>query len=515
MDTLNAGTDLRAFVDASPSPFHAVLESVRRLEAGGFTGLREDERWTLAPGDTRYVVRDGGSVIAFRVGTAPLPDAGVRLVGTHTDSPTFKVRPRYDVLRGAYRLVGVEPYGGLLAHTWLDRELTVAGRLATGDGVLHPVVLPGGPVRLPSLAIHLDRAVRDGLKLDPQTQLVPVWGARDSDPGLLEALAETAGVALDDVVGHDLVLADTQPAAATGSDGTWVAAPRLDNLGSCHSALLALLAAAPAAHTQLWVANDHEEVGSGSMEGARDSDPGLLEALAETAGVALDDVVGHDLVLADTQPAAATGSDGTWVAAPRLDNLGSCHSALLALLAAAPAAHTQLWVANDHEEVGSGSMEGARGSFLEDVVARLVAATGSTDPQDLHVTVARSRLVSADMAHAQHPTQGERHEPQHAPVLGGGPVLKLNANQSYATDARSGGWFTAVCRDAGVPVQQFVTRADLPCGSTIGPLTAMRLGISTVDVGSPTLAMHSCRELASAADVPLMVRALTAVFAQG
>ena len=418
-----AGADLRAFVDASPSPFHAVAEMVRRLSEAGFTELDERERWALAAGDQRFVVRDGGSVIAFRVGTSPLADAGVRLVGTHTDSPTFKVRPRYDVDRGAYRLVGVEPYGGLLAHTWLDRELTVAGRLAVrgaGGGIdLHPVLLPGGPVRLPSLAIHLDRGVREGLKLDPQTQLVPVWGTR--------------------------------------GDG-----------------------------------------------------PGLLRALAEVAGVEADDVVGHDLVLADSQPSAATGSDGSWVAAPRLDNLGSCHSATLALLAAAPAAHTQLLVANDHEEVGSGSMEGAKGSFLQDVVARLVAATGGTDPQDLHVTVARSHLVSADMAHAQHPTQGDRHEPSHAPVLGGGPVLKLNANQSYATDARSGGWFAARCADAGVPLQHFVTRADLPCGSTIGPLTATRLGLPTVDVGAPMLAMHSCRELASAADVPLMVAALTA-----
>jgi aspartyl aminopeptidase len=424
----SAGADLRAFVDASPSPFHAVAEMVRRLSGAGFTALDEQERWTLAPGDSRFVVRDGGSLIAFRVGTSPLADAGLRLVGTHTDSPTFKVRPRHDVDRGSYRLVGVEPYGGLLAHTWLDRELTVAGRLAVrradGNVELRPVVLPGGPIRLPSLAIHLDRGVRDGLKLDPQTQLVPMWGARDADRGLLVALAAAAGL---------------------------------------------------------------------------------------DAG----EVIGHDLVLADTQPSASTGSDGSWVAAPRLDNLGSCHSATVALLAAAPAPHTQLLVANDHEEVGSGSMEGARGSFLEDVIARLVAATGGTDAQDLHVAVARSHLVSADMAHAQHPTQGERHEPSHAPVLGGGPVLKLNANQSYATDARSGGWFAARCADAGVPLQHFVTRADLPCGSTIGPLTAMRLGLSTVDVGSPMLGMHSCRELASAADVPLMVAALTACFEVG
>ncbi len=424
-----AGTDLRAFVDASPSPFHAVAEMVRRLSAGGFTELTERDHWTLAPGDAHYVVRDGGSVIAFRVGSAPLPDAGIRLVGTHTDSPTFKVRPRYDVRRGAYRLVGVEPYGGLLAHTWLDRELTVAGRLAVrgpgGEVETRLVRLPGGPIRLPSLAIHLDRAVREGLKLDPQTQLVPVWGS-------------------DSAV-----------------------------------------------------------------------DASLLELLSQAAGVQEDEVLGHDLVLADTQPCAATGIDGSWVAAPRLDNLGSCHSAMLALLAAAPAAHTQLVVANDHEEVGSGSMEGARGSFLEDVVGRLVAATGGTDPQDLPVTIARSHLVSADMAHAQHPTQGERHEPSHAPVLGGGPVLKLNANQSYATDARSGGWFTARCADVEVPVQHFLTRADLPCGSTIGPLTAMRLGISTVDVGAPLLGMHSCRELGSAVDVPLMVRAMTSCFETG
>lgn len=424
-----AVADLRAFVDASPSPFHAVAEMVRRLVEAGFAPLEERERWTLAPGDVRYVVRDGGSLIAFRVGSAPLPDAGIRLVGTHTDSPTFKVRPRHEVRRGGYRLVGVEPYGGLLAHTWLDRELTVAGRLATrssdGGVTMHRVVLPGGPVRLPSLAIHLDRSVREGLTLDPQTQLVPVWGAD------------------------------------------------------------------------------------------RGGEVGLVEALAAVAGVDAADVLGHDLVLADTQPCAATGADGSWVAAPRLDNLGSCHSATLALLAAAPAVHTQLLVANDHEEVGSGSMEGARGSFLEDVVARLVAATGTTDQQDLHVTVARSHLVSADMAHASHPTQGERHEPAHAPVLGGGPVLKLNANQSYATDARSGGWFAARCADVDVPVQHFVTRADLPCGSTIGPLTAMRLGLSTVDVGSPMLGMHSCRELASSEDVPLMVRAMTACFEAG
>lgn len=420
MDDLHLGHDLRAFSDVSPSPSHAVAEMGQRLRAAGFTALDEADRWTLVSGQTCFVVRGGGSIVAFRVGSAAPSEAGLRLLGAHTDSPTLKVRPHHDVRQAGYRLVGVETYGGLLAHTWLDRELTVAGRVALRGGEVRLVVLPGSPLRLPSLAIHLDRSVREGLTLDPQRHLVPMWSADLS------------------------------------------------------------------------------------------TEPGLIEALAGELGVAVDDVVGHDLVLADTQPAAATGAEGTWIAAPRLDNQTSCHAGIHALIDAGPAAHTQVLVANDHEEVGSGSAEGARGSFLADVLSRIVAATGETDPQAVHQTFARSRLVSADAAHAVHPTRSDRHEPLHTPTLGGGPVVKVNANQAYATDARSGGWFTERCAEVGVPLQHFVSRNDLPCGSTIGPLTATRLGISTVDVGAPLLGMHSCRELASALDVPLMVRALTA-----
>jgi aspartyl aminopeptidase len=403
------GEDLCSFVDACPTPFHTVAEMARRLAEAGFTALDEQDRWALRPGGAHWVAREG-SLIAFRVGSAALADAGVRMIGTHTDSPTFTVRPLHEVRRAGYRLVGVEPYGGPLAHTWMDRELTVAGRVVLGDSTTRLVRLPGGALRLPSLAIHLDRSVRDGLVLDPQRHLVPVLGL-ESEPELLEQLGAA-------------------------------------------------------------------------------------------------DATGFDLVLTDTQPAGTTGSD--WIAAPRLDNLGSCHSATQALIAAEAGAHTALVVANDHEEVGSGSAEGARGSFLADVLGRLVAATGDTDPQGFHQAMARSRLVSADMAHAVHPNYADRHEPSHTPILGGGPVIKHNANQSYATDAATGAWFAARAADAGVPVQHFVSRADLPCGSTIGPLTATRLGVPTVDVGSPMLAMHSCRELASGEDVPLMVKVMTA-----
>ncbi|MBA2575299.1 MAG: M18 family aminopeptidase [Euzebyaceae bacterium] len=422
------GEDLCSFVDAGPSPFHVVAEVVRRLEGAGYSGLDERERWALAPGDRRYVVRDAGTVAAFRIGTAEPSAAGFRIVGGHTDSPTFKVRPRPGVARAGYRLVGVEPYGGALYHTWFDRDLTLAGRVALrGDGgePEHRLVhLPGAPLRIPSLAIHLDRGVReDGLKPDPQRHLVPLWG-----PG----------------------------------DG---------------------------------------------------AEPGLLDVLADHVGAGAGEIIGHDLVVADTQPAARGGADNGYVFAPRLDNLGSCHAAVHALLRSPPAAPTQVIVLNDHEEVGSGSAEGARGPFLADVLRRIVAATEADPPADAQshaMAAARSWMVSADMAHAVHPNYAERHEPEHRPRLGGGPVLKLNANLSYATDAATGGWFSARCAEAGVALQHFVTRADLPCGSTIGPLTATRVGIPTVDVGNPLLSMHSCREQTDVADVAPMIAALSA-----
>ncbi|MBW3604337.1 MAG: M18 family aminopeptidase [Actinobacteria bacterium] len=420
---MDLAQDLLRFVAAGPSPYHAVAEMARRLDDAGFTQLDETAQWSLAAGDRRYVVRDGSSLVAFRVGTRAPTDTGLRLIGTHTDSPTFKVRPREDVRRHGYAQVGVEPYGGLLAHTWLDRDLTLAGRiafLAEEGAVTTSLVHLRDPVlRIPSLAIHLFRELREeGLKLDPQQHLVPVLG----------------------------------------------------------------LAQAPA----------------------------LREVLAEAIGVPADAILGHDLVTADTQPPALGGSDGTGLYAPRLDNLASCHAAIHALRTAETGQATQIVTAHDHEEVGSGSAEGARGSFLADTVARIIGLLDGVDPQARARALARSVLVSADMAHAVHPNYPDRHESEHRPQLGAGPVVKRNAGQSYASDARSAGWFIARARDADVDVQHFVVRADLPCGSTIGPLTATRLGVQTVDVGNPMLSMHSCREQASALDIAPMIAVLRA-----
>lgn len=413
--------DLVAFVDAGPSPFHAVAETGRRLEEAGFSRLDERDPWKLAPGDCRYVVRDGGTIAAFRVGSQPPAETGYRLVGAHTDSPTLKVRPLPDVRGHGYHRLGVEPYGGVLTHTWLDRDLTLAGRvvLREGDTLCSRLVhLAGAPLRIPSLAIHLSPELREqGLRLDPQRHVLPVWSHHTDRRDLVAALAE-----------------------------------HLDS---------------PA-----------------------------------------DAVCSFDLVAADSQPARLGGDGDEWVLAPRLDNLASCHAGLAALLEAGTAPPTQVLVANDHEEVGSSSAEGAAGSFLADVLGRITVATAGNDPQDFPRALARSRLVSADMAHALHPNYPDRHEPGHQPRLGGGPVLKANANQAYATDAASAAWFALCCAEAGVGLQRFTSRADMPCGSTIGPLTAARLGVATVDVGSPLLSMHSCREQAATDDVAPMIAAL-------
>ncbi len=429
----DAARDLLAFIDASPTPYHAIAEASRRLAAGGFRECRESELWTLSPGDRRMVVRNGGSLVAFQVGSESPVEGGFRIVGAHSDSPNLRAKPRADVAAHGYRQLAIEPYGGVLLHTWLDRDLSLAGRVTLRDGAATRTVLLDFArplVRIPSLAIHLNREIREsGLKLNPETQAIPVLGLEGA-PSLAALVAtelrarKLADVGPDDVLAHDLMLYDVQPSSALGADGAFLVAPRLDNLASCHAALSALL--------------------------------------------------------------GASGSD-----------LGRA---------------TRAVVLYDHEEVGSQSAQGAAGTFLVESLERIVAGFKGGEPQGFPRARARSLVVSADMAHGVHPNFPEKHDPGHRPVLGRGPVIKTNVNQSYASDATTAGMFAALCAQVGIVPQQFTPRNDGPCGSTIGPITAARTGISTVDVGNPMLSMHSCREMAGAADVEPMIRVLQAFF---
>lgn len=413
--------DLAAFVDRSPTPYHATEEVARRLEAAGFVRLDERAGWELGPGDRRFVVR-GGSLFAFVVGTEPPAAAGFRLIGAHTDSPNLRVKPSAEASRHGYRQVGVEVYGGVLYSTWLDRDLSIAGRvLVRKDGRVEPrlVDLERPIARVPSLAIHLNRGVNtEGLVLNAQRHLVPLLG-----------LGKEA-----DLVGR------------------------------------------------------------------------IARALDEKAV----DVLGYDLCLYDTARAALGGADEELLYAARLDNLASCHGAVRGLLASsAPLPHTRVIALYDHEEVGSRSAAGAAGSALRDLLRRIVAARperGSDVEQGFPRAIQGSLLVSADMAHALHPNYADQHEPQHQPRINQGLVIKSNANQSYATDGVTAAAFALACERVGYEPQRFVVRTDLPCGSTIGPITAAELGVPTVDVGAPMLSMHSCREMAGTLDVHLALR---------
>lgn len=411
-DALSAADDLGSFIDASPSPFHAVAEAARRLEAAGFVEV-DEQHPPDGPGPERgYTIRDG-SIVAW-AGIDAEAAEGFRLIGAHTDSPNLRVKPRPDIDRGGIRQLALEPYGGVLLNSWLGRDLGIAGRVALRDGRLRLVHSDGAVLHLPQLAIHLDREVNSkGLLVDPQRHTAPIWGLGVSEVGDFRA----------------------------------------------------------------WVASVVGE------------------------GASADDVVAWDLMTHDLAPSAVVGSDRSLLSAPRLDNLCSSWAGIEALVATGRGM-VALW---DHEEIGSTSNRGAASPLVEAVLERLVPS-----PAQRRTLLARSYCASSDMAHGTHPNYSERHEPNHLIQLGGGPVIKTNVNQRYATDARSARVFAAACEAAGTPVQWYAHRADIPCGSTIGPITAGRLGISVVDVGAPMLAMHSARELMAVADADLLRRSLTA-----
>jgi aspartyl aminopeptidase len=415
--SIESTSDLRSFLDRSPSPFHVVSTAVERLLEAGFQVVDEGGDWATLP-SAGIVVRDGG-LVAWRTPEGTQPHTPFRLAGAHTDSPCLRVKPNPDGGQFGWKQLNVEVYGGILNNSWLDRDLAIAGRLTMADGSSVLVNTDRPIARVPQLAVHLDRGVNDGLTLDTQRHLQPVWGVGEP-------------------VGGDF------------------------------------------AH---WIADEAES----------------------------GEPVAWELCLYDHQPASVLGSDGSLLASGRLDNQLSCWAAVDAIIAATPSAATAMIVLNDHEEVGSESTTGAAGPLLERVLERHVIARGG-GRDDLLRSLAASSCISADNAHAVHPNYADRHDPDHRPIVNAGPALKINSNQRYATSSRTAALFRRACQAADVPMQTFVSRNNMPCGSTIGPITATRLGIDTVDVGVPQLSMHSARELCGAADPRYLADALRAAF---
>lgn len=266
---------------------------------------------------------------------------------------------------------------------------------------------------------------------------------------------------------------------------------------------------------------DREANKSRTINSQKDIPPILMQSNEQTLDALLKEqigkehpdtrmlkILGYELCFYDTNPASLIGAQKEFIASARLDNLLSCYTGIQSLLEADPNV-TSLVVCNDHEEVGSASASGAQGPFLKDVLTRLIP-----EPESRLRAIARSLLISTDNAHGIHPNYADRHDANHGPILNKGPVIKINANQRYATNSETAGYFSLLCDDNKIPYQKFVNRTDMACGSTIGPITAKEIGIRTLDVGVPTFAMHSIRELAGCEDAFYLHKALSALFAE-
>lgn len=428
MTSSDYNNQLLQFLHASPTPFHAVSVMAGMLEEGGFVHLDEADSWELKPGQRYFVTRNDSSLVAFKTGTGSLPDSGIRMAGTHTDSPCLKVKPQPEISKHGYVQLGVEVYGGALLNPWFDRDLSLAGRVdyMTDEGGLESALIDlVDPVAfIPSLAIHLNREANSGRAINAQKQLPPI---------LLQ----------------------------TGKDETF----SFDDYLQSH-----------------------------------------LNAHSEQASVAK--VLSHELFLYDCQAPSLVGLNKQFIASARLDNLLSCFIACRSMLDSNDD-HASVLVCNDHEEVGSASTSGAQGPFLKAVLDRLLAGEGV---DGLERCIHRSLLLSVDNAHGVHPNFSEMHDDKHQPLLNDGPVIKINANQRYASNSQTVAQFKAICETVGVKCQTFVTRSDLGCGSTIGPITASEIGVPTVDIGLATFGMHSIRELGGADDPQFLHDAITAFY---
>lgn len=410
---------LMDLIEKSPSRYHATANLKNRLTAEGYTALAEDVAWDVRPGGRYVVTRNDSSLLAFRV-----PEGGVTgfaLAAAHSDSPTFQIKEHAEKLSARCTVLDTEKYGGMLMNTWFDRPLSVAGRIIVErDGKLEARLadVDRDLMIIPSVAIHMNRAANDGVKLLANVDTFPLLGC-----------------------------------------------------------------------------------------GAQD----LRAIVAEAAGVAPEQILGHDLFLYLRGRGSVLGAEGELIGSPKLDDLACAFALTEGFLQSSPSGAIPVLAVFDNEEVGSETKQGAASNFLRDTLRRLTLALGKTE-EDYLRWCAGSFLVSADNAHAQHPNHPEFADAQNTPYLNGGVVVKFNANQRYATDAVSAAAFRLLCRETGEQTQTYANRSDLPGGSTLGSISDTRVAVPTVDIGLAQLAMHSAYETMGARDLDSLVRVMAAYF---
>lgn len=415
---LKFAKELIDFLYESPTAFHAVKNVKDSLEGCDFKELREEDKWILEKGGKYYTTKNGSALIAFTVGNGEVENYGFKIIGAHTDSPTFRIKPNSEIIsENNYIKLNTEVYGGLIRSTWMDRPLAVAGRVALkGENLLNPelrlVNIKKPILIIPSLAIHMNREANSGGELNPQKDTLP---------------------------------------------------------------LLAMVT---------------EEL---------EKDNALINILAEEMKVNKEDIIDFDLFLYEFEKGCIVGLKDEFISSGRLDDLQMVHAGIEALKEAPITEGINVMVCFDNEEVGSSTKQGADSDMLANILERIALCLGK-GREEFFRALSRSFIISADNAHAVHPNSPEKADPTNRPIVNKGPVIKINANCAYTSDSDSSAVYESICNKAEVPVQKFVNRSDLRGGSTIGPISSTHLNIRSVDIGNPTLAMHSIREFAGVKD---------------
>ena len=409
------------FAEQSPTAFHAAAHLAEMLRDNGYEELKETDPWLVDAGGKYYVVRNDAAVIAFAV-----PETGFasfRIAAAHGDSPAFKLKENFEDRNDSYVRVNVERYGGMIMSTWLDRPLSVAGRLAVreGDSIVSRLVnLDRDTLLIPNMPIHFNREVNTGYNFDAQKDMMALYGEGGAAGGLMREIAEAAGTEPENILGHDLFLYSRQSGSVWGADDAFFSCGRIDDLECAFAAVTAMISSTPR------------------------------------------------------------------------DAINVC-------------------AVFDNEEVGSGSRQGADSGFLYDVLTRAGFALGASDGE-IRAAIAGSFMVSADNAHAVHPNHPEKYDVQNRVYMNKGIVIKHNASLKYTTDAMASAKFTLICEKAGVPVQHFANRSDIAGGSTLGHISGTHVSVECVDIGLAQLAMHSVCETAGTKDLPMLVKALEAMW---
>ncbi|MDY6333918.1 MAG: M18 family aminopeptidase [Lachnospiraceae bacterium] len=457
---------LMRFLDASPTALFAAKNLGGELDRNGYTRLYEGEAWNLREGQGYYVCRNESALIAFRV---PGRDfRGFQILAGHLDSPLFRIKTNAEIgVDAKYVKLNTEGYGGMLMAPWLDRPLSVAGRVVvrTENGVESRLVnIDRDLLIIPNVAIHMNREANSGMKFNAQTDLLPLLGTLPAAEKKMEPPLRRCGAGMG--------VEDTSDTSAAG-------------------------------------APERMEEGRDSEEGrkkARAVSSAFLALIAEAAGVKPEDILDSDLYVYNRMKATVLGLHQEFVCSGRLDDLQCAWATFQGFLASTPGESAAVYCAFDNEEVGSSTKQGANSDFLRNVLTRVCSAFGFSEEERMQ-KMTNSFMISADNAHSIHPNHPELADPTNRPVINGGIVIKYSANQKYTTDAVSGAIMRAVCEKAGVPFQTFHNRSDMAGGSTLGNISTTQLAVNTVDIGLPQLAMHSPYETAGVKDTGYLIRA--------